>query len=72
MAVRDHGGGFDPSALPEHPPATDPARLEFERGLGIPLIRLLSDKVDFRHEGDGTVVVMTFDHRPLPDPRPLR
>jgi len=72
VAVRDHGGGFDPTALPEHPPATDPARLEFERGLGIPLIRLLSDKVDFRQEGDGTSVVMTFDHRPLPDPRPLR
>ena len=72
VAVRDHGGGFDPTGLPEHPPVTDPTRLEFERGLGIPLIRLLSDKVDFRQEGDGTVVVMTFDHRPLPDPRPLR
>src|SRR5947209_13160294 len=37
--IEDRGRGFDPSTLPEHPPVTDPERLKFERGLGIPLIR---------------------------------
>lgn len=45
--VEDRGPGFDPRALPEHPPVTDPDRLNFERGLGIPLIRSLVDEVAF-------------------------
>src|SRR5687768_16191493 len=47
VTVEDKGPGFDPAALPEHPPVTDPDRLNFERGLGIPLIRTLVDEVDF-------------------------
>src|SRR5262249_34258215 len=38
VCVGDSGPGFDPEMLPEHPPVTDPERLNFERGLGIPLI----------------------------------
>src|SRR5436190_18102184 len=41
VRIEDRGRGFDPSTLPEHPPITDPERLKFERGLGIPLIRTL-------------------------------
>lgn len=63
LTVEDGGGGFDPTSLPVHPEVTDPARLEVEGGLGIPLIRLLSDKVEFRSTADGTSVVMTFGPR---------
>jgi anti-sigma regulatory factor (Ser/Thr protein kinase) len=61
--VSDHGGGFDPERLETHPAVTDPARLEFEGGLGIPLIRLLADELEFRPTDGGTTVVMTFGPR---------
>jgi anti-sigma regulatory factor (Ser/Thr protein kinase) len=64
MTVQDHGGGFDPDLLEEHPAVTDPARLDHEDGLGIPLIRLLSDELEFRDTPGGTTVVMTFGPRP--------
>ena len=54
--VEDRGHGFDPSQLPDHPPVTDPDRLKFERGLGIPLIRALVDEVEFSPTGEGTSV----------------
>jgi serine/threonine-protein kinase RsbW len=60
VAVEDRGPGFDPDALPPHPPVTDPDRLNFERGLGIPLIRTLVDRVEFRTSSEGTSVVMTI------------
>ena len=64
LTVQDHGGGFDPRELPSHPAVTDPARLDHEDGLGIPLIRLLSDDLEFRATPGGTTVVMTFGPRP--------
>jgi serine/threonine-protein kinase RsbW len=54
IRVDDRGCGFDPAALPVHPPVTDPARLDHERGLGIPLIRALVDKVEFSSSPEGT------------------
>ena len=61
VSIEDQGEGFDPSSLPEHPPVTDPERLNFERGLGIPLIRTLVDEVEFASRGDsGTAVRMTL------------
>lgn len=64
LTVTDHGQGFDPQAISSHPEVTDPARLEHEGGLGIPLIRLLSDQVTFEAGPDGTTVTMTFEPRP--------
>jgi serine/threonine-protein kinase RsbW len=58
--VEDRGGGFDPSTLPAHPPVTDPTRLKFERGLGIPLIRSLVDDVEFESSAEGTSVRLTM------------
>ena len=60
LCISDSGKGFDPDALPEHPPVTDPERLNFERGLGIPLIRNLVDDVRFEPAVDGTTVWMTL------------
>ena len=56
VCVEDRGQGFDPADLPDHPPVTDPDRLKFERGLGIPLIRALVDEVEFSPTEHGTSV----------------
>lgn len=56
VLIEDRGRGFDPGSLPLHPPVTDPERLKFERGLGIPLIRSLVDDVEFSSSGEGTSV----------------
>lgn len=58
--IEDHGRGFDPAAIPTHPPVTDPDRLNFERGLGIRLIRTLVDDVAFDSSEAGTTVRMTI------------
>ena len=60
VSVQDRGSGFDPNELPEHPPVTDPERLNFERGLGIPLIRTLVDEVSFDPSEHGTAVHMVM------------
>ena len=60
VAVNDSGPGFDLSSLPQHPPVTDPERLNFERGLGIPLIRSLVDEVDFKTSEGGTTVTLVM------------
>ncbi len=63
--IRDRGPGFDPDALSVLPDVADPKRLQHESGLGIPLIRVLTDEVTFEPAGDGTIVSMTL-HRPAP------
>jgi len=62
VVIEDRGTGFDVSNLPEHPPVTDPERLKFERGLGIPLIKALVDEVEFSSSDDGTAVRITMHH----------
>lgn len=63
VAITDHAGGFDPASLTRHPEVTDPARLEHERGLGIPIIRMLADELTFSPSDGGTQVVMRFGPR---------
>lgn len=65
IQIEDRGPGFDPSALPEHPPVTDPDRLNFERGLGVPLIRTLVDEVEFESSSEGTSVRMVMFCAPV-------
>jgi serine/threonine-protein kinase RsbW len=67
IQVVDHGGGFDVDDIPSHPPVTDPERLNFERGLGIPLIRTLVDYLQFDSNGDGTTVRMIIFGGPADD-----
>jgi len=62
IEIEDHGGGFDPDALSPMPHATDPSRLERERGLGIPLVRSLADDVEFLVKDDGTTVRVVLFH----------
>jgi serine/threonine-protein kinase RsbW len=60
IRITDRGEGFDPESLPAHPPVTDPDRLNFERGLGVPLIRTLVDDASFTPSGIGTTVRMVL------------
>ena len=62
VVVTDRGGGFDPSTLKPHPPVTDPERLEYERGLGVTLMRRLTDGCEINSGPKGTTVVLTM-HR---------
>ena len=56
VEVQDHGEGFDPDSLDPLPPPTDPKRLEYEHGLGLPLMRVLADETQIRSGADGTAV----------------
>jgi len=65
VSIEDAGPGFDPDKLESPPPVTDPQRLNFERGLGIPLIRTLVDSAAFVRKEIGTSVRMTLFGGPL-------
>lgn len=63
VEIYDRGAGFEIDRLAELPSPNDPARLGHERGLGIPLMRMLTDEVEFRSTADGTAVRLTvFRH----------
>ena len=64
VEVVDHGGGFDPATLRPHPEVTDPARLDHEGGLGIPLLHMLADEVTFTAVPGGTRVGRVLRPRP--------
>ena len=67
VEVFDRGAGFDPDALRHEPDANDADRLEHERGLGIPLMRVLADEAEIVSDEDGTavrLVVYTRVRRP--------
>lgn len=66
VEIRDRGPGFDPDALVPIPDATDPERLEHESGLGIPLIRVLTDEATFEPVEGGTALSMSL-FRTTPD-----
>jgi serine/threonine-protein kinase RsbW len=65
VSIEDSGPGFDPDKLAFPPPVTDPERLNFERGLGIPLIRILVDSAAFVRKEKGTSVHMTVFGGPV-------
>jgi serine/threonine-protein kinase RsbW len=56
VEVQDRGGGFDPTSVGELPAAEDPSRLDHESGLGISLMRTVTDETEFRAEPGGTSV----------------
>lgn len=61
VIIADEGAGFDPDDLDALPAVTDPSRLRIERGLGIPLIRALSDEAEITSGPDGTRVRVVLD-----------
>ncbi|MGH9209425.1 MAG: ATP-binding protein [Acidimicrobiales bacterium] len=63
VEVADRGGGFDPHGITSLPSATDPTRLRYESGLGIPLMKTLTDEIVFVPGPDGTTVRLTV-YRP--------
>jgi anti-sigma regulatory factor (Ser/Thr protein kinase) len=56
VVISDHGGGFDPSATPPLPAPEDPLRLEYEHGLGLHLMQLLTDRLEIHTSPVGTAV----------------
>ncbi len=62
VEVQDRGPGFDPGNLPDLPDPEDPARLEHEHGLGLDLIRELTDEHEVRTSDEGTAVRLVVSH----------
>lgn len=60
VTIVDVGTGFDPKKLKAHPPVTDPERLEYERGLGVTLMRRLTDECTIDSHATGTTVTLTM------------
>ena len=58
--ITDRGFGFYPDQIQVLPEPDDPSRLNFERGLGIYLMRVLSDDVDITSGPDGTEVSLSI------------
>ncbi|MEZ5145059.1 MAG: ATP-binding protein [Acidimicrobiales bacterium] len=58
VEVVDVAGGFDQlvAAGDAAPDAESPDRLDYERGLGIPLMRVLADEAEIRSGEEGTAV----------------
>ena len=58
VIVHDHGGGFDPTTIPDLPEPEDPSRLHHESGLGLSLIATLTDESEVASGDEGTDVTM--------------
>ena len=56
VVIHDEGIGFEPDALPDLPPPESPERLFHENGLGVPLMRLLTDESEIKSDEAGTDV----------------
>lgn len=66
VQVLDSAGGFDPDEVSAAPDPTAEDRLQFERGLGLPLMQTLTDETDIRFTDGGTAVrlVVYTPHHP--------
>lgn len=62
LTVIDRGPGLEDTSDP-HPPVEDPRRLDHERGLGIPLIQYLADRVDYETGPEGTSATVVLAER---------
>lgn len=56
VEVVDRGGGFDPTDVEAMPDPEDPARLDREHGLGLPLLQVLTDEAEIISGERGTAV----------------
>ncbi len=60
VEVVDHGPGFDPDSVPDLPDVETPERLCHESGLGVALMRRLSDEAVVESGPGGTTVRLTI------------
>ena len=60
VEVRDNATGFDVDLIRDLPPTESPERLQHERGLGLSIMREMSDGLEIKSGPDGTVVHMTI------------
>lgn len=56
VEIIDRGTGFDLADTDPAPDSAAPDRLSYERGLGIPLMRVLVDETEFTVSPSGTIV----------------
>ena len=68
VEVLDEGGGFDPERVGSAPEPTHPERLEWERGLGIPIMKEYADETEIRPTRGGTAVRLVVYRRSRPTP----
>ncbi|WP_419918499.1 ATP-binding protein [Candidatus Poriferisocius sp.] len=75
VRITDHGSGFYPDQVEILPEPDDPARLDYERGLGLYLMRVLTDDIGIHSSPDGTEVRLVvrlpsggFEAEPGADP----
>ncbi len=61
VEVRDNATGFDIDLIRDLPPTESPERLQHERGLGLSIMREMSDGLEIKSGPDGTVVHMTIN-----------
>ncbi len=61
VEVRDNATGFDVDLIQDLPPTESPERLKHERGLGLSIMREMSDGLEIKSGPDGTVVHMTIN-----------
>ena len=61
VEVRDNATGFDVDLIRDLPPTESPERLQHERGLGLSIMREMSDGLEIKSWPDGTVVHMTIN-----------
>ena len=61
VEVRDNATGFDVDLIRDLPPTESPERLQHERGLGLSIMREMSDGLEIESSSEGTVVHMTIN-----------
>ena len=61
VEVRDNATGFDVDLIRDLPPTESPERLQHVRGLGLSIMREMSDGLEIKSGPDGTVVHMTIN-----------
>jgi len=56
LEITDQGGGFDPQSVPNLPEVEDVKRLQHESGMGLSLMRHLTDETTVQVGESGTVI----------------
>ena len=69
VEVLDRAGGFDPDEVQPAPEPRAADRLEWERGLGLPLMRTLADETEIQPISGGTAVRLVV-YTPTGTPHP--